>query len=127
MEITFEETRGRIHASLHLNSIGPDALITITGGDMPHIGVVYTGGKDGIFQRSVFEHHKEEIIVEKIAMELLAGQWFEHFVVIGGIHVQKISLAEIKEVISISDILRNRMKEYLIQNPPFSIMEKGAV
>ena len=113
MMLDLKSRSGRINISLIIHRLGQDCIISITGGDRPHIGVVYIGCRDGIIDKTIYRNHKEEEIVNKVSMSLITGKWFDHFVVIGGIHLDDITLQEINEVNSMCDALIGRMEEYL--------------
>lgn len=89
--------------------LGEDILITVKGGDKPHIGTAVlavprlslTGDKTISTTSSVLNvtGHKDEVICRMLA-EKAAQKYEVTAVCVGGFHMDGISAGQIKEVIS---------------------------
>ena len=94
--------------------IGADILITIEGGDRPHIGCVVqavprpslSGSGEGSATASVLNltGHKDEFLCRKLA-EMLCSRLGMTVVCTGGVHIEKITAEQIRELENTIDIL----------------------
>lgn len=84
-----------------LTKVGDDDLIVVTGGTKPHIGATviaaFENGEVQILSHGLPHHKEEGIFVE------MARVWCTNFkkttVVLGGIHIDNATKAQIKELV----------------------------
>lgn len=101
--------------------IGVDLLITVTGGDTPHIGVVTTLTKDSMIKTVQFPSHdgrlhKDDFISERVAKRIqpfLPGS----ATITAGVHVNHISKRQIAASASMSDDLAAQVVNWIKQQP----------
>lgn len=99
MQVSFTAAQADYQITAELTVIGKDLLITLTGGDTPHIGTVTALTKDTAPQTIRFpshhgRFHKDDVLAENVAAKiknLLPGSC----VITSGIHVDHISKAQI--------------------------------
>lgn len=94
---------------ISINFLGDDILITVKGGDKPHIGTAVlavprfslTGDKTISTTSSVLNvtGHKDEAICRTLA-EKAAKKYGVTTVCVGGFHIDDISAGQIEEVVS---------------------------
>lgn len=72
-----------------------DLLISILGGDLPHIGCVSVGNKSQPIQTVQFPGHKEFYLTEVLAVRL-REIFLGNFVIIGGVHYDDIAKEQIQ-------------------------------
>ncbi|MDQ0204305.1 hypothetical protein [Pectinatus haikarae] len=116
-KISLKVGEGKHHVCLHTVFCGKDAILSIAGGDVPHIGAVavavprksLTG--DGSHSASVsvicIAGHKEDELARSIALRLSA-LWFCNVTVSAGIHINDVEKEDIV-------ILRKNIEE-LVEN-----------
>ena len=81
----------KVSASL----IGPDVLITVTGGDQPHLGVVTAGTRLEPLQTVQLQTHKEFYITESWSVRI--RQIFKgNFFVVSGVHFDGLTKTELQ-------------------------------
>jgi hypothetical protein len=106
------------HLSCTVESIGPDGLCRIHGGDV-HVGaVVLAQWVDGraVARPLVVRGHKEEPIATHAALELCrARRW--SVVCVAGIHFDDIDRAQIEEISRTANDLARRAAEVLASSP----------
>jgi len=104
----FKTTRkvGRIEIILEAKKLGEDYLLTLTGGK-EHAGAVAVGlfdEKSGRASSSVFTlpgHREEQLALD--SARRISRATGKTSVVVAGIHVDNISLEEIKEIVSAAE------------------------
>ncbi len=94
-----------------VQSIGADLLVVITGGDRPHVGATATASvmrspfRDGL-STSVSTHsvpgHKEYVLATRVA-ERLARSLSRTVTVVVGIHIDRATSEQIREVVDVVD------------------------
>ena len=100
--ITLEKERDGLELTLTAQSLGRDWNVTITGGEVPHLGAAALGApyrhKDGSIGSSasvlVLPSHKEDGLVKRAA-EVLAKRLDRAVLVSGGIHIDGIAPEQI--------------------------------
>jgi len=100
--IELTETIGRLTVHLRAERIGVDWIITIFGGDRPHIGAVALAGPDGHCQVICLPGHREGDIAERFAANL-ASRLGVGVCVSCGIHLNAITQLEIGSVAKASE------------------------
>lgn len=101
---------GRIEINTKAIFMGEDLCLIITGGDTPHLGAVTTLSDAGMDTLS-FGKHKERFITESVS-EILKEKFRGNLVICCGIHLNNITMEEIKIV---KDMC-NKIGEELSQN-----------
>ncbi|RAP44584.1 MAG: hypothetical protein BZ135_08060 [Methanosphaera sp. rholeuAM6] len=100
---------GNTEVDYELSQMGKDYRISITGG-MIHIGGVALVSMGNYDLLSV-ENHKEYEIIEPLAQKLT--KYTENtFLIVAGIHVDNITLNEIKEIIENNKIAIAMIDDY---------------
>ena len=111
-----------IALTLTAQSMGRDWNVTITGGEVPHLGAAALGAPyrhpDGSIGSSasvlVLPSHKEDSVVKKAA-ERLAKQLDCAVLVSGGIHVDGITPEQIGAVVALVGAAVERLAEQMEQ------------
>lgn len=96
--------------------LGPDLMVTVTGGCAPHVGSVSLAWfEDGaVFTQSAFRPaHKDHIVGESYA-EKLAGALRCGVSVTCGIHYDGVSADQIKLIVACADELLAELLEKLL-------------
>ncbi|WP_275400256.1 amino acid decarboxylase [Enterococcus faecium] len=106
--------------------IGKDLLITLTGGDTPHIGTVTTFSRDTEIQTVRFpshdgRFHKDDVLAEKIAV-IIKNAVPGSCTITSGIHVDHISNAQINASFPMSEELGYTILDWL-EKTDFHIKE----
>lgn len=106
--------------------IGKDLLITLTGGDTPHIGTVTTFSRDTEIQTVRFpshdgRFHKDDVLAEKIAV-IIKTAVPGSCTITSGIHVDHISNAQINASFPMSEELGYKILDWL-EKTDFHIKE----
>lgn len=111
---------GQFDLTAHIQLIGKDILVSIFGGDVPHIGAVAMAQPRPSLKdpektsstSSVFTYigHKEDELA-KASAETLAARFNTNVVVTAGIHWNDLTPGELKSVIRNSKILNDRIIE----------------
>lgn len=107
--------------SAEAQQIGSDLLITLVGGDTPHIGTVTTLSnkqqKETIrFESHSGRFHKDDVLAEKI-LELIAPYIPGTCVITSGVHVNGITKEQIQASFSMAENLGQQLVEWLKKNP----------
>lgn len=93
-----------------INSVGDDLHISITGGDI-HIGGVGLVS-NGTYNILSVENHKEYELIQPLAKRLT--KYDEITILISaGIHVDEITLDEIREIVKNNEIAIDKIDKYI--------------
>ncbi|MFT8872253.1 MAG: hypothetical protein ABF868_08150 [Sporolactobacillus sp.] len=88
--------------------VGSDLLVVISGGDRPHLGALSACSQQMDTVTVSFPGHREQQLTERMA-ERLSKATAGHVIVIGGVHVDRITHAQIEAVTVLSDQLVDRL------------------
>ena len=117
-----EVSKGRFKIHAFLQRLGADILVSIWGGNRPHIGAVGMATPrpslrdpkqwSATSSNFTFVGHKEDAVVKRVS-EMLASQLRTHVVVTAGIHWNAISVREIETIEKLTDELADLILERL--------------
>lgn len=117
---TLQISAGRLKVRAFCQEIGQDLLLSIWGGNRPHIGALGVAIprpslKDpkrwsATSSNFTFVGHKEDILVKKVS-ERLAGRLKRNVVVVAGLHWDDLKASEIKRVEHLTLQLADRILE----------------
>ncbi len=105
---------GAYQVSAHVQYIGKDLHVVITGGEQPHVGAVAVGtlsddADDGVHVGLItVPGHKEDVVVEKTARRL-ARQLGITVLVAAGMHWDEIDKKGIAQVLEHADLLTEKI------------------
>jgi hypothetical protein len=113
MPIILTSRRGRIFLKMICLSLGNDFVITLSGGDLEHIGAVVVSKpnssnihKDAVnnimMDVIIVPEHKEDCLAKSVA-SLLATNLNNVVCVVCGIHLEHILKTELKDIIEMSE------------------------
>ncbi|EOH97649.1 hypothetical protein I588_01779 [Enterococcus pallens ATCC BAA-351] len=107
--------------SAEAKQIGRDLLITLTGGDTPHIGTVTTFStkqqKETIrFESHSGRFHKDDVLAEKI-LEILTPFLPGNCVITSGVHVDGITPEQISASFDMAADLGQQLADWLKRTP----------
>jgi hypothetical protein len=118
-----ETSRGRFKTCGFVQEVGEDILVSIWGGNRPHIGAVGIAAPrhslknpkqwSATSSNFTFPGHKEDTLVKKIS-EKLATQLRKNVVVTAGLHWDRLTLKDIKTVESLTGKLSDRILNKLM-------------
>ncbi len=120
LPIVLTDTRGRISLKMVCWPMGNDFVVTLSGGDVEHIGAVavsYTSTNQTNSVKTidkiatnviVVPKHKEDILVKTIA-SLIAKTLSITVCVICGIHTKHILEHELKDIVEMSEEMTNNL------------------
>ena len=112
--ILIEAGEGDYQISAHVQYIGNDLHVVITGGEQPHVGAVAVGTlnddeEDGVNVGLItVPGHKEDVVVEKAARRL-ARQLGITVLVAAGMHWDEINKKGIAQVLEHADLLTEKI------------------
>jgi hypothetical protein len=117
----FITTQKNYTITADLRQIGTDLLITVTGGDNPHIGVVTTLTKQTKIETVRYpshdgRFHKDDFISRRIAQRIQA-HLIGSATILAGVHVNQITQNQIAASAPMSDQLAGEICEWLAQHP----------
>ena len=117
---TQQITSGRLKVQARCQEIGQDILISIWGGNRPHIGALGVAVPrpslrdpkrwSATSSNFTFVGHKEDTLVRKVS-ERLAAQLKKNVVVVAGLHWDDLKASEIKRVDHLTLKLADRILE----------------
>nr|WP_207702027.1 amino acid decarboxylase [Enterococcus sp. 665A]MBO1339630.1 amino acid decarboxylase [Enterococcus sp. 665A] len=107
--------------SAEAKQIGGDLLITLTGGDTPHIGTVTTFSRNQKRESLRFESHsgrfhKDDVLAEKL-LETLAPFIPGNCVITSGVHVNGITQEQIAASFDMAAQLSQQLADWLKKTP----------
>lgn len=117
MELIFQRSIGKsehnTYVSVTLYKLGRDFLLTILGGDK-HIGAIALSDKSGNTKHHItLPHHKEGDLVNE-ALKELGNIPDNELLIIGGIHYDHITPAQIEEILKNGMSLIQELKTFLL-------------
>lgn len=128
-EKLFTEALAGFEMQLTLSRQSQDVLLTLTGGDVPHFGVVTAVGKDGLHTIALPSRpghvHQEGVLTETIAkclQPILPG----NAMITGGMHVNNISAEQMHAAFTMTKHLAQQAREWLVAHPVAKINETFA-
>ncbi len=110
--IELHKVNKRLTIDLIVIPMGQDICIVVTGGDTPHLGSITSGSKAVSPETFSFESHKEGIVTEMMSC-IIRERFDGNFVICCGIHVDNITIQEIKDVNEICRLLAIELCEKL--------------
>jgi hypothetical protein len=123
MKNQFNETidKGKFKVKLHAITLGDDLTVIISGGVKPHIGsvVIACPNKSKNVNYTIWtdEGHKDNVVAEDAATELIKSIGFnKNVVVIAGLHIVNATKEDINRLVKNSKILiENLLKSDFFQ------------
>jgi hypothetical protein len=129
MKNQFEETidEGKFKVSLQAITSGDDLTVIIGGGEKPHIGsvVIASPNTTNNVKYTIWteEGHKDNIVAEEVATELIKKFDFnKNVVVIAGLHIDNATKDDINRLVKNSNDLVSKLiesdffKDFLAEN-----------
>ncbi len=118
-EYLFEVTKLDFTIRAAVTVIGKDLLVTLTGGDTPHIGTITAFSRETDVQTIRFpshdgRFHKDDVLAQKIAdiiKEAVPGSC----TITSGVHVDHISNAQIQASFPMAETLGRKILDWLKQ------------
>ena len=107
--INLNRKKGRVNIDLKATYVGEDLIISISGGDRPHVGAISYGGEgfeNKEFKKNtiIYGNHKEYIISQRFSQRI--GEIFKgNYIISAGIHLDNITKEEIEIVKKLSEEL----------------------
>ncbi|MFD0896995.1 prenylated flavin chaperone LpdD [Loigolactobacillus binensis] len=119
--MTFKVTQAGYTITADVQQIGPDLLITITGGDHPHIGTVTTFGVATELATVRFPSHdgrlhKDDVLATTL-MQQIRSQVAGSCTITAGVHIDQISQQQINAAAPMARVLGQQIKLWLQQQP----------
>lgn len=112
MKNQFNDTidEGKFKVSLQAITSGNDLTVIIGGGEKPHIGsvVIASPNKSNNVKYTIWteEGHKDNIVAEDVATELIKNFDFnKNVVVVAGLHIDNATKEDINRLVKNSNIL----------------------
>lgn len=99
--------RNGIYVIAAIISVQNDYLITVTGGDKPHIGAL-SFGNNYEENNIALKGHKELTFTRKMFLKL-KNLCNGNILIAGGIHIDNISAEQIRQVLEICDVLTEKI------------------
>ncbi|WP_461213885.1 prenylated flavin chaperone LpdD [Lacticaseibacillus sp. GG6-2] len=116
----FTATQAGYSIQVRLTRQSRDVLLTLTGGDVPHYGVVTTVGQDGIHTHALPSRpghvHQEGVLTERLAKRIqsvLPG----NAIITGGMHVNAITPKQMAAASQMTDALGRQVHDWLVAHP----------
>lgn len=127
-EHTFRVTRAGYTMQAKLSRENQDVLLELTGGDVPHYGVVTIVSPHQATQTIALpsrpgHHHQEGVLTERVAAEIAPVLQNNAFI-IGGLHVNRISKAQLAVAGAMAKALGEQVRDYLQAHPRPLIKEE---
>lgn len=127
-EHTFTVTRSGYTMQAKLRRENQDVLIDLTGGDVPHYGVVTAVSPRQPLQTIALpsrpgHHHQEGVLTERMATVIAPALQSNAFIV-GGLHVNRISKQQLAVAGAMAQALGEQIRDYLAAHPRPKIEEE---
>lgn len=118
----FLVTQEAFSMQANVQVIGQDLLITITGGNVPHIGTVTSFSKETKVQTIRFpshdgRFHKDDVLAQSL-LAVLKEELPGNCLITSGVHVDHITNAQIRASVSMAESLGQQILAW-IQNQHF--------
>ncbi|MFC6169776.1 prenylated flavin chaperone LpdD [Loigolactobacillus jiayinensis] len=119
--VTFSVSKSGYTMTVLVQQIGPDLLLTIIGGDHPHIGTVTTFSATTPLTTVRFPSHdgrvhKDDVLAQTLAQQLKA-QVSGSCTITAGVHVDQISQQQIKAAAGMAQNLGQQVSAWLVRHP----------
>lgn len=128
-EMIFTESLAGYSMQLTLSRQSQDVLLTLTGGDVPHFGVVTAVGADGLHTIALPSRpghvHQEGMLTETVA-KLLQPSLQGNAIITGGMHVNDISPEQMQAAFTMTKLLGQQARDWLKAHPVAKITETFA-
>ncbi|GEQ50334.1 amino acid decarboxylase [Tetragenococcus koreensis] len=123
---SFQITAADFTMTSEVKIIGKDLLITVTGGNTPHIGTVTTITKETTCQTIRFpshdgRFHKDDVLAETIA-RVIQPDLPGNCTITAGVHVNGISQEQIEASFTMAEKLGEKLRNWL-QETSFDVAE----
>ncbi|MCI1893788.1 MAG: hypothetical protein LKJ29_06605 [Lactobacillus sp.] len=127
-EHTFTVTRSGYTMQAKLRRENQDVLIELTGGDVPHYGVVTAVSLHQPLQTIALpsrpgHHHQEGVLTERVAT-VIAPVLQSNAFIVGGLHVNRISKQQLAVAGAMAQALGEQIRDYLATHPRTRIEEE---
>lgn len=128
-DVVFTEQAAGYEMQLTLTRQSQDVLLTLTGGDVSHYGVVTAVGSDGLHTIALPSRpghvHQEGVLTETIA-KILQPVLQGNAIITGGMHVNNISSVQMHAAFAMTKALGQQAHDWLKANPVATISETFA-
>ncbi|WP_127848849.1 hypothetical protein [Lacticaseibacillus hulanensis] len=129
-EKVFAVTREGYTMQAKLSRENQDVLLEITGGDVPHYGVVTIVSPGAEAQTIALpsrpgHHHQEGVLTKRIA-SVIAPALQSNAFIIGGLHVNRISKKQLAVAGTMAQALGVQIRDYLEAHPRVKVVEEFA-
>ena len=120
-QTTVETQAAGFTMTAEAKQVGNDLLITLIGGDTPHIGTVTTfSGKQAKetirFESHIGRFHKDDVLAEKI-LTVIAPYLPGNCVITSGVHINGITQEQIAASFDMATELGQQLAEWLQRTP----------
>jgi gallate decarboxylase subunit D len=120
-ESSFEQRDAGFTISADVRRIGGDILVSVHGGDVPHIGAVVMFAEDGPLRIERFPSHHgrlhhDHVLAERIA-EVVRPQVSGTCTITAGVHVDHITRQQIAAAVEMSQRLGESIATWLQTHP----------
>lgn len=127
-EKVFKVAQAGFEMSAKLSRENQDVLLEITGGDVPHYGVVtivspYQTTRTIALPSRPGHHHQEGVLTERIA-KIIAPVLQNNAFIIGGLHVNRITPQQMAATANMAQQLGEQIRDYLSSHPRTKIIEE---
>jgi hypothetical protein len=128
-DVVFTEQAAGYEMQLTLTRQSQDVLLTLTGGDVSHYGVVTAVGSDGLHTIALPSRpghvHQEGVLTEAIA-KILQPVLQGNAIITGGMHVNNISSVQMHAAFAMTKALGQQAHDWLSAHPVEKISETFA-
>ncbi|WP_125709234.1 hypothetical protein [Lacticaseibacillus porcinae] len=128
-EMIFTEQAAGYQMQLTLTRQSQDVLLTLTGGDVSHYGVVTAVGSDGLHTIALPSRpghvHQEGVLTETIA-KILQPVLPGNAMITGGMHVNNITSSQMHAAFAMTKQLGEQARDWLQQHPVATVHETFA-
>ncbi|MFC0265882.1 prenylated flavin chaperone LpdD [Alloscardovia macacae] len=121
-------TRGCVTVQARIRRVNADVRVELTGGDVPHLGVVTMVDAHGEMTTHAFASrpgrvHQEGVLTEKMAA-VLAAHVSGNLIILAGVHVQNITAEQMEDVFRATDELTADVALWLDEHPAQVLTER---
>ncbi len=122
----FTETQAGYAMRVRLTRQSQDVLLELTGGDVPHFGVVTTVGQDGVHTHALPSRpghvHQEGVLTEQLA-QAIASVLSGNAIIVAGMHVNTITPAQMTAAVEMTARFGRQVHDWLLAHPVTPVPE----
>lgn len=127
--VVFTASQAGYEMQLTLTRQSRDVLVQLTGGDVPHYGVVTTVGQDGVHTLALPSRpghvHQEGVLTKRIA-KVLQPVLQGNAIITGGMHVNDITPVQMAAASAMTQALAVQARDWLQAHPAPAVVEHFA-